>query len=262
MKFEIKKRFTSEVLLAGEFPAEYEKAGEGVKLGAAVKLAVKARVDLAHADLGGVNLAHASLASAKLMGANLVAADLSHADLSHADLSQADLTRANLVGANLTRAYLAGTDLAHACFAGANLSHAYLAHAYVGDTDLGGACLEGADLADAITIAEKDVPVIPMIDAVILKAIEAGGALEMSSWHGHAGSCGTTHCRAGWAVHCAGKRGRALEQRIGTHRAGAMIYRASRPGIPTPWFFAPTEDAMADIRNCAAAVRARAASIA
>jgi hypothetical protein len=96
------------------------------------------------------------------------------------------------------------------------------------------------------------VPIIPKIDAVILSEIEKGGNLDMGTWHGPEGWCGTTHCRAGWAVHCAGKPGRALEKKIGTHRAGAMIYRASRSGQPAPWFFGPTDIALADIRKCAA----------
>jgi hypothetical protein len=31
-----------------------------------------------------------------------------------------------------------------------------------------------------------------------------------------------------------------------------MIYRASRPRQPAPWFFAPDDVAMEDIRKCAA----------
>jgi hypothetical protein len=70
----------------------------------------------------------------------------------------------------------------------------------------------------------------------------------MGSWH----SCGTTHCRAGWAIHLGGDKGYALEKKVGPRTAGAMIYRASRPGKPAPWFFARTDDALADIRKCAA----------
>ena len=36
-----------------------------------------------------------------------------------------------------------------------------------------------------------------------LKAIEDGGKLDMSTWH----RCGTTHCRAGWAITLAGAAG-------------------------------------------------------
>ena len=114
--------------------------------------------------------------------------------------------------------------------------------------DLGGAYLGGA-------IDPKDIPVIPDIDAAILAAIDAGGRLDMSTWHGVNDEwCGTTHCRAGWAVHLAGEKGKALQDRVGPHIAGAMIYRASRPGVPTPWFFDSNENTIADLRKCAGLV--------
>jgi hypothetical protein len=50
--------------------------------------------------------------------------------------------------------------------------------------DLAGADLAGASLAGALKIDEKDIPVIPNIDAAILAAIEGGGKLDMGSWHG------------------------------------------------------------------------------
>src|SRR5437868_85220 len=118
--------------------------------------------------------------------------------------------------------------------------------------NLAGAYLARADLADVSKIEESNIPVIPQIDAVILAAIEAGGTLDMSTWHGDGGWCGTTHCRAGWAVHCAGQPGRDLEEKVGTQIAAAMIYRASRPGQAAPWFYASDEKTMADIRKCAA----------
>jgi uncharacterized protein YjbI with pentapeptide repeats len=92
--FEIKHRFTDAVLFSAELSAEYDSATHSVKLGAAVKLAVKAGAYLAGANLARANLADANLAGAYLAGANL-----------------AD---ANLAGANLTGAYLAGANLARA----------------------------------------------------------------------------------------------------------------------------------------------------
>ena len=150
------------------------------------------------------------------------------ANLSDADLSGADLTGANLSGANFARATLSDANLTRA--------------------DLTGAHLARANLAKQLAIAPEDIPVIPNIDAAILAAIEAGGILEMGSWHG---SCGTTHCRAGWAIHLAGEKGKALEDRVGPEMAGALIYQASRPGQPAPWFYASNEKAMADLRKCA-----------
>jgi len=116
-----------------------------------------------------------------------------------------------------------------------------------------GANLEDAYLADKIA-TPQDIPVIPNIDAKILAAIDAGGRLDMSAWHGPRDEwCGTTHCRAGWAVHLAGEKGKKLQDRVGPHLAGLLIYRASRPGMPTPWFFASDENTLADLRRCAEA---------
>jgi uncharacterized protein YjbI with pentapeptide repeats len=211
MKIEIKHRWSGEVLFTAELTAEFEAKGHAVQLGAAIKLAVKAR-----ANLAGANLAGAYLAGANLAGANLA-------------------------GANLAGAYLAGANLA-----GAYLAGAYLAGAYLARADLAGAYLAGA-------IPPEEIPVIPNIDAEILKAIETGGRLDMGSWHGpHDHWCGTTHCRAGWAIHIAGEKGKALQDKVGPQMAGTLIYHASRPGVPAPWFFASNDDALADIRKCAA----------
>ena len=140
-------------------------------------------------------------------------------------------------GADLAGAYLAGANLAGAYLAGANLADAYLADAY---------------LARALKIEPTDIPVVPNIDAAILQAIEAGGRLDMSRWHGPNDHwCGTTHCRAGWAIHLAGEKGKALQDRVGHQIAGALIYQASRPGVLAPWFFAPDDVALADIKKCA-----------
>ena len=186
MKFEIRNRFTGDIQFTAEIKCN-EGAKTSIKIGLAVKWAIK--------------------------------------------------TRANLAGADL---------------AGADLARAYLARAYLADANLAGAYLARADLADVSKIEESNIPVIPQIDAVILAAIEAGGTLDMSTWHGDGGWCGTTHCRAGWAVHCAGQPGRDLEEKVGTQIAAAMIYRASRPGQAAQWFYASDEKTMADIRKCAA----------
>ncbi len=92
-KFDVLNRFTGEV----QFTAEIECAPDAlpsVKLGLAVKWAVKA----------GANLAGAYLADAYLAGANLA----------RANLAGAYLARANLAGAYLADAYLAGANLAGA----------------------------------------------------------------------------------------------------------------------------------------------------
>jgi hypothetical protein len=177
------------------------------------------------------NLSGANLSGANLSGANLSGAYLSGADLSRANLSGADLSRANLSRANLSRANLSGADLS-----GANLSRANLSGA-----DLSGANLSGANLPDG-------VPVVENIDAQILKAIEAGGKLQMNAWH----TCATTHCRAGWAITLAGEAGHNLEQKFGSDVAGTLIYAKSRPGKPIPNFYADDESALDDIKEGAA----------
>ena len=127
---------------------------------------------------------------------------------------------------------------------------AYKTGADLRDADLRGADLRGANLRGALKVDSADIPVIPNIDNVILGAIEMGGKLDMNSWHAN-GICGTTHCRAGWAVHLGGEKGKALEARFGPQIAGTLIYEASRPGQPAPDFYATDDDAMEDIRKCA-----------
>jgi len=104
------------------------------------------------------------------------------------------------------------------------------------------------------------VPAVPDIDRAILEAIDRGGRLCMDHWHGDKDDfaatyegrrCGTTHCRAGWAIRLAGQPGYDLEDRFDAGTAGALIYAASRPGVPVPDFYASDEQAMADIRACA-----------
>lgn len=95
MKFEVKNHLSGNIQFVAEIDCE-ESASYSVKLGLAVRWAVKSR-----ADLGG--------------------ADLRDADLRGADLSDADLHGADLGGAYLHGAYLGGADLR-----GANLGGAYL----------------------------------------------------------------------------------------------------------------------------------------
>jgi hypothetical protein len=93
-----------------------------------------------------------------------------------------------------------------------------------------------------------DVPVIENIHQTVLKAVESPGALDMGTWH----TCDTTHCRAGWVVHLAGERGRALEAASNTLFAAMHIYKESSPIKVSPVrFFENNEVAMADMRRCA-----------
>jgi hypothetical protein len=144
MKFEIKSRFTGNVI----FSLETEK----LKL--CVEAAIKSRADLSGADLSRADLSRANLSGADLSGANLSGADLFRADLSGADLSRADLSRAdlhgaNLSGANLSGANLSGADLSRANLSGADLSRANLSGANLSGANLSGANLSGANLSGA-----------------------------------------------------------------------------------------------------------------
>jgi len=156
-----------------------------------------------------------------LSGAYLSGAYLSGANLSDANLSDANLSDANLSDANLSGAY----------FSGANLSGAYLSGAY----------LSGAE-----------VLLVGNIDAQILAAVTARpDAFDMSVWHQEK-DCGTTHCRAGWAIALAGDAGYALEKAVGPALAGALIYARARAGKRVPDFYASNDVALASIREDAA----------
>ena len=140
------------------------------------------------------------------------------------------------IGLAVKCAVNSGADLSGADLRGANLRDADLGDAYLGGADLGGA---------------KGIPPIPKIDnldGAILAAIEAGGALEMGNWHGPDDHwCGTTHCRAGWAIHEAGQEGKALQDAFGVAAAGALIYAASYPDLPVPDFYCSNEAALKNI---------------
>jgi hypothetical protein len=69
----------------------------------------------------------------------------------------------------------------------------------------------------------------------------------MDSWHS---SCGTAHCRAGWAV-TLHPQGAELEVEFGTSVAAALIYNACSVSERTPNWCADNADALADIRRLA-----------
>ena len=155
-------------------------------------------------------------------------------------LAQA-VTLACRSGYSLTGLNLRGSDLSGSDLSGSDLSDSNLSDSDLSGSDLSDSNLSGSDLSG--------IPVIPNIDRTILSAVEGGGTLEMGNWH----TCGTTHCRGGWAVHLAGEAGAALEKRIGTPAAAALIYAASRPNMALPDFYASNSEALADIRACAEA---------
>ncbi len=97
--FPIRDRWTEAVLFEAELSAEVSLQSHNIKLGAAIKLALKVGANLVGAYLARADLARADLADANLAGANLARADLARADLAGADLAGAYLARANLAGA-------------------------------------------------------------------------------------------------------------------------------------------------------------------
>ena len=149
MKFEIKNRWFGAVQFECELGAEFEAEGFGVRLGAAVELALKAGAHLRCADLSGADLRCADLSGAQLHGAHLRCADLSGTDLRCADLSGADLSGTDLRCADLSGAYLCDANLRGADLSGAYLCGAYLSGADLCDAQLCGAHLRGADLRGA-----------------------------------------------------------------------------------------------------------------
>ena len=255
-------------MIAVGYTVEYD-AGEAKPFRADLSDAVLSRADLSdavlsRADLSGAVLSRADLSGAVLRDADLRRADLSDAVLSRAVLSGAVLSRADLSGAVLSRAVLSRADLSGADLSGAVLSDAVLRGAVLRDADLRGAVLSGAVLSGAVlsgadlrgAVNVPAAPAIEHLDAKILQQIEAKPeTFNMQAWHGdddEGEACGTTHCRAGWAITLAGKEGKELEEKYGPSLAGALIYTHSRPGKPVPDFFTDNETALADIRKCAA----------
>ena len=87
----IHHRHTGAVIFTTEIEAD-ENTSDAVKLGLAVRAAVREGANLSGADLSWTNLSVA----------DLTWADLTDANLRDADLSRADLTGANLRGAIMT----------------------------------------------------------------------------------------------------------------------------------------------------------------
>ena len=149
IKFDIHNRFTGAVQFTAEIECE-ETALRSVKIGLAVRWAIKNEANLREANLRGADLSGADLREADLREANLYGADLYGADLSEADLREADLSEANLRGANLR-----GADLREANLYWANLREANLRGADLSEANLRGANLSEANLYGADSISDR-----------------------------------------------------------------------------------------------------------
>ena len=110
MKFDVPNRCTGDVQFTAEIEVR-EMDSFGVRLGLAVKWAIKNGANLSWANLSWANLSGANLRWANLRWANSPRADLRGANLSWANLRGADLSGANLSWANLRGANLRGADL-------------------------------------------------------------------------------------------------------------------------------------------------------
>ena len=252
-KFEIKNRGTGDVLWTGEAETLCD----------AVVVAVKSGAYLGDADLRDADLGDADLGGAYLRGADLGGADLGGADLRGAYLRDADLG-----GAYLRGAYLGGARNKPASLADhKDPETPYVRRAPTGDQPhlsheerAARRKAREAERAARFRVDHPDVPVVAHLDAQILRHIEVGKLLfDMDNWHGEGPTgveatveaCGTTHCRAGSAIHLAGEAGYALERKLGSaEEAGRAIYLASTGRAP--YFFGSNERALADIRRCAA----------
>lgn len=89
------------------------------------------------------------------------------------------------------------------------------------------------------------VPKIENIDKAVYEACLQPDALNMDTWH----TCETTHCRAGWVVHLAGKEGKELDMFHNTLLAAQLIYLESGSPISPVRFFDTNADAMADMKK-------------
>ena len=88
MKFDILNRFSGAIQVSVEIEC-FADAPPSIKLGLAVRAAIKEMADLRSADLRSADLRSADLSSANLSSANLRSADLSSANLSSANLRSA-----------------------------------------------------------------------------------------------------------------------------------------------------------------------------
>lgn len=151
MKFYVYNRYRGDLQFTADIECD-DRAKNNVKLGLAIKWAVKSNAnltdaDLTEADLRKADLRNANLTDAYLRGANLTTADLRSADLRNADLRNADLFDADLRSADLRSADLRGANLC-----GADLSRADLRNANLCNANLCAADLSRADLFGAVGV--------------------------------------------------------------------------------------------------------------
>jgi len=167
MKYDILNRWSGEVIFTAEIECG-DDTHSYIKLGLAIKSAIRVGANLVGANLLGANLEGANLRGANLRGANLVGANLLGANLRGANLVGANLRGANLVGANLLGANLRGANLEGANLLGANLRGANLL----------GANLLGANLESVKGLKTQPAQaiILPEGDLIVYKKLVEGVA--------------------------------------------------------------------------------------
>lgn len=183
---------------------------------------------------------------------NFAGESLRYRNLRNVSFINADLRNVDFTGSDLRFSCFIDADLSGAIMKDTNIHFADFLYANMTDVDLTGSDMFGINLSNTNMKGVKfdpEIPIIEKIDAKILDAIQQeGNGLDMENWH----TCGTTHCRGGWAIVLAGDAGITIQQKFGLRAAASLIYAASRPDKPIPNFFTTNEKAMADIIACAA----------
>lgn len=202
------------------------------------------RANLSYLDLQGICLHYDALDYANLAHCNLTKSSLLNVSLTHADLTETVLAEANLHNSKFENAILRGADLHRADLRLADLRKVDLSGANLQDAQLHRAKLTGAKMNNIVGLSS--IPRIEHLDKKIWDRIQHHpSALNITKWHLDE----TTHCRAGWAIHLAGKAGYSLENEYGPETAGSLIYGVSTGSVPD--FFLSRELTLADIRRAA-----------
>jgi hypothetical protein len=164
-----------------------------------------------------------------------------------ADAAAAAAAAARAADAAAAAAAAAARAAAYAAAAAADADAAADAAAYAAAADAAAEAEAGQRIAQALLDALRRngvEPATPALHSLVLTGVQEKG-IDMSTWH-----CGTTHCRAGWAITVA-PLGLQLEKHLGPELAGRVVYLASTGYSPD--FFCSNEEAFEDIKRCAAA---------
>ena len=109
-------------------------------------------------------------------------------------------------------------------------------------------CSRCSDCSDySPTKITQEIPAIENIHQKVFDAVSQPGALEMGAFH----TCETTHCRAGWVIHLAGKAGYDLEKATSPEFAAMQIYKKSGYEISPARFYDSNEIALEDMKRLA-----------